>query len=331
MRIRTIKPEWLDDERLIEAGSDARVLSIALIVLADDYGRGRAGEFWLAGRVFPAHAKNRETLAKSLGSLAPWFVRVYKVKKQRYYQIQNWEKHQKVDRPGKPRVPAPDPEPDPVTAGDPCASSTHAKDRVTHAKDPGTHATDQDQDQDQDQDRDHSDSAPLPRGGTVGSRGSPPSPAVADGARSGAADTQQPLPGHEAKKKAKKKETPAERKRRAVRDIWGAYSAAFVRRYDAEPVRNARVNTKLRNLVLALGADDAPQVAGWYVEHNSPRYVRGGHSIRDLLSDAESLHAQWSSGRRITRGDAREAEFRDEQAAKAERARRILASAGGTA
>jgi len=321
MRIRTIKPEWLDDERLIEAGSDARVLSIALIVLADDYGRGRAGEFWLAGRVFPAHAKNRETLAKSLGSLAPWFVRVYEVKKQRYYQIQNWEKHQKVDRPGKPRVPAPDPEPDPVTAGDPCASSTHAKDRVTHAKDPGTHATDQDQDQDQD--RDHSDSALLPQGGTVGSRGSPPSPAVADGARSGAADAQQPLPGHEEPPKVTAKEK--------ANRVWGAYSAAFLRRYEVEPKRNARVNTRLRNLVEVLGADDAPQVAGWYVEHNSSRYVRGGHSIRDLLSDAESLHAQWSSGRRITRGDAREAEFRDEQAAKAERARRILASAGGTA
>ena len=37
MRIRTIKPEWLEDERLITAGSDARVLSIAA-PLAEDAG-----------------------------------------------------------------------------------------------------------------------------------------------------------------------------------------------------------------------------------------------------------------------------------------------------
>ena len=40
-RIRSIKPEWLEDERMVMASSDARVLSIALILMADDYGNGR--------------------------------------------------------------------------------------------------------------------------------------------------------------------------------------------------------------------------------------------------------------------------------------------------
>ena len=104
MRIRTIKPEWLDDDRLVEAGSDARVLSIALILMADDYGRGRLNHA-AAGRVFPLCPENfRESLAR----LSGWFLSEYEVRGQRYFQIVNWDKHQKVDKPGKPHVPSPE-------------------------------------------------------------------------------------------------------------------------------------------------------------------------------------------------------------------------------
>lgn len=106
MRIRTIKPEWLDDERLVLADSDARVLSIALILLADDYGRGRANRTILEARVFPG--KIPGTLAKALGTLRTLnFVLLYEVDGQSYFAIRNWTKHQKVDKPGKPQVPEP--------------------------------------------------------------------------------------------------------------------------------------------------------------------------------------------------------------------------------
>lgn len=128
-RIRTIKPEWLADERLLEAGSDARVMSLALILLSDDYGRGRASERWLAGQVFAfednSHAKVRETLA----ALSGWFVEVYEVRGQTYFEVLNWDKHQRVDRPGKPHVPEP-------PAKDP---ESHATDLRTYGpKDLGT-------------------------------------------------------------------------------------------------------------------------------------------------------------------------------------------------
>ncbi|HEX2675685.1 MAG TPA: hypothetical protein VHM19_03580, partial [Polyangiales bacterium] len=35
------------------------------------------------------------------------FVMLYEVRGQRYFAIRNWNKHQKVDKPGKPRVPGP--------------------------------------------------------------------------------------------------------------------------------------------------------------------------------------------------------------------------------
>jgi len=104
VRIRTIKPEWLEDERILLASAEARVLSISLILLSDDYGNGRA--FTLGSRVFPTSPHLAEPALREL--VERRFVELYEVDGQRYFHIRNWEKHQKVDKPGKPHVPAPD-------------------------------------------------------------------------------------------------------------------------------------------------------------------------------------------------------------------------------
>lgn len=107
-RIRTIKPEWLEDEQLLRAGSHARVLSVALILVADDYGRGRCIPEALAAQVFPFEQEASRIFRESLARLsAMQFVGVYRVREQQYFQLRNWSKHQRVDKPGKPRVPAP--------------------------------------------------------------------------------------------------------------------------------------------------------------------------------------------------------------------------------
>ncbi len=137
MRIRTIKPEWLDDERLVLASSDARVLSIALIILADDYGNGRANRTILAARVFPGSRDPRETLASAIETLAgAGFIDLYEVDGQSYYSIRNWAKHQKVDHPSKPQVP-----------GKPAVSESSRNPRETLASPRESLALDQDQDQ----------------------------------------------------------------------------------------------------------------------------------------------------------------------------------------
>jgi hypothetical protein len=66
-RIRTVKPEWLEDERMVEMSPEARVLSVGLLLLADDYGNGRGSDLYLHSRVFPASP--RDKLAKALGEL----------------------------------------------------------------------------------------------------------------------------------------------------------------------------------------------------------------------------------------------------------------------
>lgn len=118
-RIRSIKPDWLEDELVSSAGLPARVLSIALILLADDYGRGRCVRSVLAVQAFPFDQNASGLLHEGLMKLSHiGFVRLYEVRKQHYFEICNWSKHQKVMHPGKPHVPAPLDDP-PKSSGEP--------------------------------------------------------------------------------------------------------------------------------------------------------------------------------------------------------------------
>lgn len=104
-RIRTVKPEWMEDESMLRAGSDARVLSVCLILLADDHGRGRFVPQVLASQCFPFEESSRVFREALASLLAMGFVGVYTVRNQRYFQVSNWTKHQKVDKPSKSRCP----------------------------------------------------------------------------------------------------------------------------------------------------------------------------------------------------------------------------------
>lgn len=107
-RIRSIKPEILDDERSAGLSDAAWRLWVSMWLLADDHGRSRGSPIWLESQVFWASRHPRETVARLLEELATARLIVqYGVDGQRYIEIRNWVKHQKVDHPGKPRVPAP--------------------------------------------------------------------------------------------------------------------------------------------------------------------------------------------------------------------------------
>jgi hypothetical protein len=136
-RIRSIKPEWLEDERLAESGTLARLLSVALIVLADDHGRGRANEVVLAAKVFAYEPNPIACVREALARLSRIeFVRLYTVRGQHYYHIRNWAKHQRVDKPGKPRFPGPD-EGDSGPAGAPPDPAPAPPDGTPLARDSG--------------------------------------------------------------------------------------------------------------------------------------------------------------------------------------------------
>lgn len=108
-RIRTIKPELLEDAVTAGLSDMAFRLFISCILLADDHGRLRFEPAFIRGTVYWARDVDAEAFTLALAELEP-LVMAYVVKGQRYGAIRNWKKHQRVDKPGKPRLPEPPPE-----------------------------------------------------------------------------------------------------------------------------------------------------------------------------------------------------------------------------
>ena len=117
-RIRTIKPEWRFDEKLQGCSDEARVMSVCLITLSDDWGCGRASPGYLAGECWGQEmaredgARAAAVLAKVSRALRELrgvdFVTVYEVGGQTYFHVTKWELHQRVDNRAKNRrIPAP--------------------------------------------------------------------------------------------------------------------------------------------------------------------------------------------------------------------------------
>ena len=102
---------------------------------------------------------------------------------------------------------------------------------------------------------------------------------------------------------------------------WNAYCPAYKTRYSVEPVRNKAINAMLSRLVERLGAEEAPQVAAFYLTHNRADYVRSKHPVNLLLRDAEGLRTEWATGRRVTDAEARQA---DQTAARGNQADRLI-------
>jgi hypothetical protein len=109
-RIRTIKPEILTDEKTSELTSQAWRLFVSMISLADDHGNLRAKPVLLSAQVFHS-CPDRANTDKLLDELAAsGLVLLYDVGDQRYANIVNFRKHQRIDNAGKPHVPGPNSE-----------------------------------------------------------------------------------------------------------------------------------------------------------------------------------------------------------------------------
>lgn len=89
---------------------------------------------------------------------------------------------------------------------------------------------------------------------------------------------------------------------------WRAYGLAYMRRYQAMPKRNARVNSQMAKFVRLVGEGEAPGIVEFYLGHSDARYVREGHSVGMLVAHAEKLHTEWSTGRKVTLTSAGQAD-----------------------
>ncbi len=107
-RIRSLKPELLEDDRTASLSHVAFRFFVGAILLADDYGNLRGTLQLLDGQIYWGTDRPHGQAEIALRELvSAGLVKVYSVRGSPYVSIVGWSKHQKVDHPGKPRVPGP--------------------------------------------------------------------------------------------------------------------------------------------------------------------------------------------------------------------------------
>ncbi len=62
----------------------------------------------------------------------------------------------------------------------------------------------------------------------------------------------------------------------------------------------------MANFVKRIGLVESPDVAAYYLSHNSAFYIGCGHSAGMLARDAEKLRMEWATGKNITQTKARQ-------------------------
>lgn len=112
-RIRSLKPELWQDEKVGSLSRDARLLFVGLVTMADDEGRLRALPALILGHVFPYDADALRKVSAWLDEIASsGLIERYTVGGTPYVQIVGWSKHQVINRPTPSDLP-----PAPLTEG----------------------------------------------------------------------------------------------------------------------------------------------------------------------------------------------------------------------
>lgn len=107
-RIRTLKPEVWQDERVGNLSHGARLLFVGLITMADDEGRLRELSTLILGQVFPYDDISSAKLSRWLAEIAAsGMVKRYVMDGCCYIAFRHWTKHQRVDKANDSELPAP--------------------------------------------------------------------------------------------------------------------------------------------------------------------------------------------------------------------------------
>ena len=109
MRIRTIKPEFWRSEDIAALSIEDRLLFIGLWSYVEDNGVGRDEPQLIQCDLYPLDTFTEASLRTHGGlmrlSQQGLITRFEGPDGRRYLQINSWDKHQKINRPSKPRFP----------------------------------------------------------------------------------------------------------------------------------------------------------------------------------------------------------------------------------
>lgn len=86
---------------------------------------------------------------------------------------------------------------------------------------------------------------------------------------------------------------------------WEAYAQAYAQRWRVEPKRSAVGNSHVKAFVQAVGMEEAPAIAAFFVGHSRGLYVSAHHDLALLRRDAAGLATEWATGQRMTETAAR--------------------------
>jgi hypothetical protein len=145
VRIRSIKPEFYRSDDIAGLSREHRLLFVALWSYVDDNGVGIDSDRAIAADCFGLEddpVETRQFVRDGLATLSrALLIARYEVAGKRYIHITGWDKHQRVDRPNKPRYPRPPadlppPEPDKTPDQDTWDPPTEPPDE----EDPATHS-----------------------------------------------------------------------------------------------------------------------------------------------------------------------------------------------
>ena len=108
-RIRTIKPEFWTDEKIVELSPFSRLLFIGLWNFADDEGRMVFSLGRIKMQIFPGDSLD---ISELFGEIRGKLVEIYTIDNIEYLQITGFSRHQKIDKRMSSKYPAPPIPPD---------------------------------------------------------------------------------------------------------------------------------------------------------------------------------------------------------------------------
>ena len=276
-RSRNIKPGFFSNEHLAELDFATRLLFIGMWTEADREGRLEDRPRRLKMALFPADNVDIELMLNGLQNFG--FIRRYVANGCRAIQIVNWSKHQNPHvKEAQSAIPAEVFEPvqdwyEESTGQAPCEYGSFPADSLSLD--------------------------------SLSSDSLIPASPIED-------QNLLPVAGAQAASNVKVLKPKTARQKTDVQianaNTWDAYTIAYLDRYGVEPVRNAKVNAQIAQLVQRLGADEAPQVAMFYVTVNDSFFIRASHELGLLVARAEGIRTQWLTGRQVNAVTARQME-----------------------
>jgi len=105
-RIRTIKPEYWQDEKIGKLSMPARLLFIGMWNFSDDAGVVRGNPVFLRSQIFPYDDITKEQMESWLSEIEnQQLIITFVANDESFYEIKNFLKHQLINRPSKNKNP----------------------------------------------------------------------------------------------------------------------------------------------------------------------------------------------------------------------------------